>query len=107
MSNTNFIDEFLKNTIKQAFGENLPEEIEQEFVERLKLLLAKRIGIEMTKQLKDEDLKELAKLSEEKKLDLKKVLDFYKEKIPNFEEELVKIIKNFREEYLKLAQEMK
>jgi len=96
----NYIQSFIKEVIRQAGLNDMPEEFLQEYEERLTIEAQKRLGLAAIKELTDEEAITLAKIAEESNNDPKKIQEFLASHIDNFEEKMAKILADFGKEII-------
>ncbi len=96
----NYIRSFIKEVIKQAGLNDMPEDFLQEYEERLTIEAQKRLGLAAIKELNDEDTAALAKIAEESNNDPQKIQEFLASHIDNFEEKMAKVLAEFGKEVI-------
>ena len=101
-----FIEQFIADTIQKAGYADLPETFLQPYKDKLELLLVKRIGLDATVLLDEESLEEFADLITQPTTKPEAVFAFYKARIDNFPEKIIKTLIDFQKQYLNLAQQV-
>ncbi len=94
----NYIQNFIKEVLKQAGLTDMPKDFLQEYEERLTIEAQKRLGLAAIKELKDEDAATLAKIAEESNNNPQKIQEFLSSHINNFEEKMAKVLADFGKE---------
>ena len=92
----NMLQQYVTKMLEQIMGE-LSEEHKAQFVPEVASQLEERVGLMLLPLLSQEQLKDFAKLLDAEPSD-EKIVAFWKESIPKFEEELEKIVNSFADE---------
>jgi len=104
----NIIENFINEMLKKAGIDKLPDDFKKEYTEKLSVELQQRLGLMALSELKEAELKEfeglLTRQAEPKPTEL---LEFFKQKIPDFENKLSEILKKFAAEFVQGADRLK
>jgi hypothetical protein len=100
------IQQFVDGLIKEAGLEKMPESFKTEYNEKLGLEAQKRIGAVALKELSPEAMDEFGKLVE-KDPDQKKLEEFFKNNIPDYEAKIQAALKEFAAEFIESAKQLK
>jgi uncharacterized protein YdiU (UPF0061 family) len=104
----NVIENFIKEMIKKAGIDNMPEDFKKEYTEKLGVEVQQRLGIMALQELDENGLKEFETLMKgEEEPDPQKLLDFFQGKIPHFNEKYSQTLKQFAEEFISGAERLK
>ena len=95
----NFIQMFVDDLVIQAGFTHIDPEKDAEYKEKLMALVSKKLGIEMMKELKEEDMDEYLDLIE-KEAEPDQLYQFFSSKITGLDDKVVEILKKFREHFL-------
>jgi hypothetical protein len=90
---------FIRDLLKQAKLDTLPEEYLEEYTVRLESQLMERLGLVALQALPDSDLSHAEKLSE--KRDFEGLMQLFQKSIPDFSDLLGKTLNEFRDQFLK------
>lgn len=93
------IQMFVDDLVAQSGFSNLDPEKSADYKEKLSALVSKKLGIEMMKELREEDMEEYLDLVE-KGAEPEKMYNFFHDKIANLDEKVTEILKKFREQFL-------
>lgn len=97
------LDLFIANLVKES-GLNLPEDFKQQYIEKLKEQLNRRLGLVLIEDLDEAGLAEFSQLmGQEPQPDFQAIQNFYATKIPNFEQKIQSAMIEFANEFIATA----
>jgi LmbE family N-acetylglucosaminyl deacetylase len=100
----NLFEAFFDETLKAAGFAEAPEEFKKGYRERLELAFAKRLGVDAVAMLDPDDIAEFKEMIEQNPdASPQMILEFFQKHIPNFEEKVAMIMKEFQEEFIQAA----
>lgn len=105
----NPLDDFINQVIKDAAIADLDPEFEQAYREKMRLALARRLGASALNLLDEQGFNDFTKFMEgqSETPDANVVLQFFQNRVPDFENKVKTILDSFRQDYLNAAQAVK
>ena len=103
----NDIQRFIKEIIKKAELDKMPQDFLDEYNEKLTMEAQKRLGLASVSELKPEEIEEFTKLIEESNNDSEKINEYLTFHIENFEEKMAKALAEFGNEIIKNAEKLR
>ncbi len=105
----NPLDDFINQIISEANIANLDSDFEQAYREKMRLALARRIGTEALNLLDEQGFTDFTALmaSQGDTPDPNVALQFFQERVPEFEIKVKDILASFKQDYLNAAQAVK
>jgi hypothetical protein len=100
------IQQFVEGLIKEAGLEKMPESFKKEYNEKLGLEAQKRIGAVALKELSAEAMDKFGELIE-KDPSPKKLEEFFKQNIPDYETKVQNALQEFANEFIESAKQLK
>jgi hypothetical protein len=102
----NDIQKFVETVVEQAGLSGLPEDFQQEYIEKMTIEAQKRLGVTAMSELSNEKIEEFSKLAEANRDNPEMLNDFLKENIENYDEKMAKALQEFGEEILESAKKL-
>ena len=98
------IDQFVDNLLKQAGMNNLPEDYQEVYKEKVKEQINRRISLMLMENLNDKSAKEISDLfSRPESLDLAQSQEIFAKYVPGLEEKVAAEMLAFAEDFVKAA----
>ncbi|MBI3119980.1 MAG: hypothetical protein HYZ08_00010 [Candidatus Kerfeldbacteria bacterium] len=93
------IVEFLEQLMEDAELHHLPQDFRARYLQQLRTLVEERVGILALKELHEEHVKEFREILEQEEYH-QALEQFLRERIPGFQDKLVGVLEEFREQFL-------
>lgn len=104
MANRETFQIFIDDTIAAAGFKDAPEDFKEAYRERIELAFAKRMGTDLAAMLAKESLLEFNEMIEKNPTAAPETLfEFFSKHIPNIEQAIVDIMKEFQAEFIQAA----
>lgn len=98
------LDLFVENLLKES-KLNLPEDFQAQYIEKLKEQVNRRLALVLMEELDEAGLVQFSELmSAEPQPDFIAIQNFYKEKIPNFEQKIQASLAEFATDFITASQ---
>jgi hypothetical protein len=102
------LQQFIKNIIKKAGMESLPQKFLDEYEDKLIIEFQRRIGVLMVKELDEQGIKEFDKLIQgNPNPDQRVLLNFFNVHISNFKQKFEKGSQDFTQEFVDELKKLK
>jgi hypothetical protein len=98
MANTSFLAGFIEEMLSASGFSHLSDEQKAYYIPQMTALLEERIGLELLPKLSDAQMEEFAQLAAGGKATAEEWKMFWGKNIPNFEEEMKRILTAFAKE---------
>lgn len=104
----NIMDQYVNQIMQQAGIANLPEDFKKDYVAKLSAEAQRRLGIMAMGEMDEQGLKDFEQLMEEnKEQNPQALMEFFKARIPDFENKVTVALKQFAEEFVDGAAKLK
>lgn len=103
----NYLQKFVEEIIKEAGLDGMPSDFLSEYTAKLAEETQKRLGLVSMAELSPKEVEELSGIMEKTKNDPAAINDYLVSRVDNYEEKMVKALKEFGEEVIASARKLK
>lgn len=94
------MEQYVNQIMAQAGIADLPEDFKKDYMEKLSVEAQRRLGIMALGEMDEHGLKDFEKLmAENKETKPEELMEFFKTRVPDFENKVTQALKKFAEEF--------